>query len=56
MTRKHAEFPYSKPSDSSVAADILLLQEPEEEEDEEGEKGDGTTDENDDEGDNGFSE
>ena len=56
MTRRHAEFPYPKPSDSSMAGDVLLRQEPEEEEDEEDEKGDGTEDENDDEGDDGFSE
>ena len=44
MGRKHPEFPYSKPYDSSVPTDALLRQEPEEEEEEE----DNDKDDNDD--------
>jgi hypothetical protein len=56
MTRKHAEFAYSKASDASVATDVLLRQEPEEEEDEKGDDTDDAEDENDDEDDDGYSE
>ena len=41
MSRIHPECPDSDPSDRSVAADVLLRQEPGEEEDEEEDEGDG---------------
>jgi hypothetical protein len=51
MGRKHPEFPYSKPYDSSVSTDTLLRQEPEEEEDEEdNDKDDNEDDEEEDDG------
>ncbi len=54
MSRIHPECPDSDPSDRSVAADVLLRQEPDEEEDEEEEEeedeGDGKED------DDGYSE
>ena len=55
MGRKHPEFPYSKPYDSSVSTDALLRQEPEEEEDED--EQDNDKDDNDDaeEEDDGYS-
>ena len=52
MSRIHPECPDSDPSDRSVAADVLLRQEPDEEEDEEEDEGD----DDDDEGDDGYSE
>ena len=45
MSRIHAEIPDSEPSDRSVAAGVLLRQEPDEEEDEE--EDDGKEDDND---------
>ena len=58
MSRIHPKCPDSDPSDLSVAADILLRQEPDEEEDEEEDEGDGKKedDEGDDENDDGYSE
>jgi len=61
MSRIHPECPDSDPSDRSVAADVLLRQEPAEEEDEEEDEGDGDgdgkeDDDDDDEGDDGYSE
>jgi hypothetical protein len=52
MSRIHPECPDSDPSDRSVAADVLLRQEPaeEEEEDEEDEDDDTDDDTDDDEG------
>ena len=52
MSRIHPECPDSDPSDRSVAADVLLRQEPaeEEEEDEEDEDDDDDDDTDDDEG------
>jgi hypothetical protein len=55
MSRKCPECPDSDPSDRSVAADVLVRQEPDEEEEEE-EEGDGNEDDDDDEGDDGYSE
>jgi hypothetical protein len=55
MSRIHPKRPDSDTSDRSVAADVLLRQEPDEEEDEEEEDGDGKEDDDDDEGD-GYSE
>jgi hypothetical protein len=46
----------SDPSDRSVAADVLLRQEPDEEEDEEEDEGDGKEDDEDDDTDDGYSE
>ena len=40
----HPECPDSDPSDQSVAANVLLCQEPEEEEDQEEDEGDGNED------------
>jgi hypothetical protein len=60
MGRIHPECLDSDPSDRSVAADVLLRQEPdeeEEEEDEEEDEGDGKEDDDDDDdGDDGYSE
>ena len=60
MSRIHPEGPDSDPSDRSVAADVLLRQEPDEEEDEEEDEGDGKEDDDDDDGDDkdddGYSE
>jgi len=50
MSRIHPECPDSDPPDRSVAADVLLRQEPDEEEDEE-EDGEEKEDEEEDEGD-----
>jgi hypothetical protein len=50
MSRTHPECPESNPSDRSVAADVLLRQEPDEEEEEEEEEGDGKEDDDDDDG------
>ena len=55
MSSIHPECPDSDPSDRSVAADVLLRQEPDEEEDEEEDEGDGKEDDDDDdEGDDGY--
>ena len=59
MSRIHPECSDSDPSDRSVAADVLLRQEPDEEEDEEEEdEGDGKEkeDDDDDDTDHGYSE
>jgi hypothetical protein len=57
MSRIHPECPDSDASDRSVAADILLRQEPDEEEDEDEEEGDGKEDDDDDDkDDDGYSE
>jgi hypothetical protein len=53
MSRIHLECPDSVPPDRSVAADVLLRQEPDEEEDEEEDEGDGKEKEDDDDDDNG---
>ena len=50
MSRIHPECPDSDPSDRSVAADVLLRQEPAEEEEEEEEKDEEDDDTDDDEG------
>ena len=55
MSRTHPECRDSDPSDRSVAADVLLRQEPDEEEDEEEDEPDGKEDD-DDENDDGYSE
>ena len=55
MSRIHPECPNSGPSDRSIAADVLLRQEPDEEEEED--EGDGKEDDDDnDEDDDGHSE
>jgi hypothetical protein len=57
MTRIHPEWPDSDPSDHSLAADVLLRQEPDEEEDEEEDEGDGKEDDDEDDvNDDGYSE
>ncbi|HEX4921264.1 MAG TPA: hypothetical protein VFV92_11055, partial [Candidatus Bathyarchaeia archaeon] len=60
MSRIHPEWPDSDPSDRSVAADVLLRQEPDEEEDEEEDEdedeGDSKEDDDDDDQDGGYSE
>jgi hypothetical protein len=57
MSRIHPECADSEPPDRSVAADVLLRQEPDEEEDEEEDEGDGKEDDNDDDkDDDGYSE
>jgi hypothetical protein len=57
MSRIHPECPDSDLSDRSVAADVLLRQEPDEEEDEEEDEGDGKEDDDgDDKDDDGYSE
>jgi hypothetical protein len=57
ISRIHPERPDSDPSDRSVAADVLLRQEPDEEEDEEEDEGDGKeADDDDDAADDGYSE
>jgi hypothetical protein len=58
MSRTHPECPNSHPFDRSLAADVLLRQEPDEEEDEEEDEGDGKEDDVDDgyEDDDGYSE
>jgi len=58
MTTIHLECPDSDPPDRSVAADVLLREEPDEEEDEEEDDGDGKEkeDDDDDETDDGYSE
>jgi hypothetical protein len=53
MDKTYLQCPGSGPADHSIAADVVLREEPdEEEEDEEGHKGD----EDDDDGDEGYSE
>jgi hypothetical protein len=56
--RIHPECPDSDTSGRSVAADVLLRQEPDEEEDEEEDEGDGDSEEDDDDDDkdDGYSE
>ncbi len=58
VSRIHPECTDSDPSDRSVAADVLLRQEPAEEEDEEEDEGDGDgkEDDEDDCNDDGYSE
>jgi hypothetical protein len=57
MSRIHPECPDSDPSDQSVAADVVLRQEPEEEEDQEEDEGDGNEDDDEnDEDEDGYSE
>jgi hypothetical protein len=57
MSRIPPECPASDPSDRSVAADVVLRQEPEEEEDQEEDEGDGNEDDDEnDEDDDGYSE
>ena len=57
MSRICPKYPGSDASDHSVAADVLLRQEPDEEEDEEEDEGDGKEgDDDDDEDDDGYSE
>ena len=53
MSRIYPECPDSVPPDRSVAADVLLRQEPDEEEDEEEDEGDGKEDDDDDDTDDG---
>jgi len=56
MSRIHPECPDSEPLDRSVAADVLVREEPDEE-DEEEDEGDGKEDnDDDDETDDGYSE
>ena len=55
MSRIHPECPDSDPSDRSVAADVVLRQEPDEE-DEEEDEGDGKEDDDNDDKDDGYSE
>jgi hypothetical protein len=58
MTKIHPERPDSDPSDHSLAADVLLRQEPDEEEDEDEEEDDSDTldDDDDDDENDGYSE
>jgi hypothetical protein len=56
MSRIRPEYLDSDPSDRSVAADVVLRQEPEEEEDEEEGEGDGKEDDDNDDKDDGYSE
>ena len=57
MSRIHPECPDSDPSDRSVAADVLLRQEPaEEEEEDEEDEDDDDTDDDDTDDDEGYSE
>jgi hypothetical protein len=58
MSRIHLECPDSVPPDRSVAADVLLRQEPDEEEDDENDEGDRKKEDDDDDDttDNGYSE
>ncbi len=56
MSRIHPECPDSDAPDRSVAADVLLRQEPDEEEDEEEDEGDDKEDDDDDDTDDGYSE
>jgi hypothetical protein len=54
MSRMRSACPDIDPSDRSIAADVLLRQEPDEEEDEE--EGEGKKDDDDDDEDDGYSE
>jgi len=54
LVRIHPECPDSGHSDRSIAADVLLRQEPDEEEEED--EGDGKEDDDDDDKDDGYSE
>jgi hypothetical protein len=56
MSRICPEYPGSDASNHSVAADVLLRQEPDEEEDEEEDEGDGKDDDDDNGEDDGYSE
>jgi len=56
MSRIHPECPDSDPSDRSVAADVLLRQEPDEEEEEDEDDDDKEDDHGDDENGDGYSE
>ncbi len=57
MSSIRPEYLDADPSDRSVAADVLLRQEPDEEEDEEEDEGDGKEDDDDDDkDDDGYSE
>jgi len=57
MSRIHPECPDSDLTDRSVAADVVLRQEPEEEEDQEEDEGDGNEDDDEnDKDDDGYSE
>jgi hypothetical protein len=57
MTTVHLECPDSDPPDRSIAADVLLRQEPDEDEEEEEDEGDGKEKEDDDDDDeDGYSE
>lgn len=58
MSRIHPESPCPDRSDRSVAADVLLRQEPDEDEDEEEEEDEGNSqeDDDDDDKDDGYSE
>ena len=56
MSSIHPECLDSDPSDRSVAADVLLRQEPDEEEDEAEDEGDGKEDDDDDDEGDGYSE
>jgi hypothetical protein len=57
MTEIHRTRPDSDPSDHSLAADVLVRQEPDDEEEEEEEEGDGKEgDDEDDVNDDGYSE
>jgi hypothetical protein len=56
MSRIHPECLDSGPSDRSVAANVLLRQEPDEEEDEQEDEGDDKGDDDDDDRDDGYSE
>lgn len=56
MRRIHPECPGSDSSDRSVAADVLLREEPDEEEDEEEDEGDRKEDDEDEDKDDGCSE
>ena len=57
MDRIHPEKPCSESTDRSVAAGVLVRQEPDDEEDEEEDEGDGREDNDDeDNGDDGYSE
>ena len=56
MSGIHPECPDSDPSDRSVAADVLLRQEPDEEEEEDEDDDDKEEDDGDDENGDGYSE
>jgi hypothetical protein len=56
MSRIRPECPDADASDRSVAADVLLRQEPDEEEDDVEDEGDGKEDHDDDDRDDGYSE